>query len=211
MIYAPHPSINRDFITKVRETAQADISHTSDEILEKYLYHEADIGVIETMNFVEKFLANSPYSLGFLWVNIPRGFCDLNRPIELATPKILENNFWKNIYTETISDAEKIFKNSDFIFQFHSMNSYNPTEKKNFDKCISENNTQYIYEKMYGGSLRENTILTENTDEKYLTNKNFDEIFKKIFQKNNLVLEENTAYRFVENFPCTEIAKNYKS
>lgn len=164
LIYAPHPSTNRDFIAKVRETAQADISHISDEILAKYLYHEADTGVVETMNFVKKFLANSPYSLAFLWIDIPRGFCDLNRPIELATPKNLENNFWKNIYTETISNTEKIFKNSDFIFQFHSMNSYNPTEKKNFDECVLENNTQYIYEKMYGGNLRNYNILTKDTE-----------------------------------------------
>lgn len=211
LIYAPHPSTNRDFIAKVRETVKVDISHISDEMLAKYLYHEADIGVIETMNFVKKFLANSPYSLGFLWVDIPRGFCDLNRPIELATPKILENNFWENIYTEVISDVEKIFKNADFIFQFHSMNSYNPMEKKNFDECIQNWNLEYIYERMYNGNLRNYNILTKDVEGKYLTNADFDNIFRKIFVQKNFVLDENVAYQFYENYPHNIIAKNYPS
>lgn len=211
LIYAPHPSINHDFIAKVRETSSEDISQIPDEILAKYLYHEADTGVLQVMNFLKNFLENSPYSIGFLWVDIPRGFCDLNRPIELATPTILEDEFWKNIYKQTTIEAEKYFQKSDFIFHFHSMNSFNPIQKKNFDECVKEGNLEYIYEKMYSGTPRKNTILTENTNGEYLTNKDFDEIFKKNFQKNNENLEENTAYRFVENYPCTEIVRSRPS
>ena len=40
---------------------------------------------------------------------------------------------------------------------------------------------------------------------------NFDKIFKEKFAENNLVLEENTAYRLVDHFPCTNIIRKHKS
>lgn len=54
LIYAPHPSINRDFIKKVRETSHRNLDHISDETLYSYLYHEADTGVLEIMESVIK-------------------------------------------------------------------------------------------------------------------------------------------------------------
>lgn len=149
LIYAPHPSINQNYISHVRTTSSQDLSHISDEIFSQFLFHEADTGVMEVTQALMKYFQDSPYSFAFLFVDIPRAFCDLNRPIELATPKILKHIFWENIYKQATQEIEKIFAQSDFIFQFHSMNSFNPIFKKSFDEAISENNLESIYKQMY--------------------------------------------------------------
>ncbi len=80
LIYIPHGSLNRDFISLVRDTSKVPLDTISDELLYQYLYHECDIGTKEIGHKIIPHFQKSPYSFGILTVNIPRGFCDLNRP-----------------------------------------------------------------------------------------------------------------------------------
>lgn len=211
IIYVPHSSLNPKYIKKVRETSKVDLSSISDEILYKYLYHEADTGVMEIVAAMKKHFTDSDYSIGILTVDIPRGFCDLNRVPNVATPEVLEDDFWKKIYTEADIEVMEILKQTEFVFQFHSMNSFNPIEKSVFDDTISEDFIRNHIEKVYSGSKRNCTLLTETDKQEYITDKKFDTIVQDNFKKHNIVLEENTAYRLLDLFPATQIIRNKKS
>lgn len=211
LIYVPHGSIEKNFIKKVRETSKVDLKNISEDMLYKYLYHEADTWVNEVINFMEKYFLDSKFKIWVLNVEIPRWFCDLNRPLEIAIPEVFRDKTWENIYKKAEKEVEEIIKKSNFIFHFHSMNGFNPIEKSVFNENISENFIKNHIEKIYSGSKRECTILTENEKFEYLTNKEFDDIFKEKFKENNITLEENTAYRLLNYFPCTEIILKNKS
>lgn len=211
LIYVPHGSIDKNFIKKVKETSKVDIKNISDELLYKYLYHEADTWVNEVINFMEKYFLDSEFSIWVLNVKIPRWFCDLNRPLEIAIPEVFRDKSWEDIYKKAEKEIEEVVEKSDFVFHFHSMNWFNPIEKSVFDENISEDFIKNHIEKIYSGSKRECTILTENENFEYLTNKEFDNIFREKFEEKNIVLEENTAYRLLTHFPCTEIILQKKS
>ena len=211
LIYVPHNSIDKDFIKKVRETSKISLDSVSDDLLYKYMYHEADTWVIEVLESMKKYLEKSEFSIWILKVEIPRGFCDLNRPLELAIPEVFRDKSWDEIYLKAEKEIENVIQKSDFIFHFHSMNGFNPIEKSIFNENANSDFFKNHIEKVYSGSKRECTILTENIDWEYLTEKKFDKIFKEKFAENNLVLEENTAYRLLDHFPCTNIIRKHKS
>lgn len=211
IIYIPHGSLETDFIEKVRETSQINLDAISNEMLYKYLYHEADTGVYEITDEIKKYFQNSDFSIWILKVEIPRGYCDLNRPLDIAVPKVLQHSFWNNIYKEADEEVRKILKKANFVFQFHSMNSFNPIEKSVFDENVSQDFIQNHIEKVYSGSKRECTLLTETNKGEYITERDFDQILRDTFQKYNITLEENTAYRLLDMFPATEIIRSQKS
>lgn len=212
MIYVPHDNRDKNFIKNVRETSKVDLENISDELLYNYLYHEADTWVSEIISAMEKYFENKKdFKIWILRVEIPRGFCDLNRPLETAIPNSFRDNFWENFYNETQKEVFEILKKADFVFQFHSMNTFNPIEKAWISNEISEIFLNHHLDKIYSWTKRECTILTNDENWNYLTDKIFDEIFKKKFAENNVVLEENTAYKLLSNYPCTEIIKNQKS
>lgn len=212
MIYVPHDSRDKNFIKKVRETSKNPIENISDDLLYRYLYHEADSSVTEIISKMEKYFSEEKnFKIWVLRVEIPRWFCDLNRPLYRAIPNAFRDKFWEDLYEETQKEVFEILEKADFVFQFHSMNSFNPIEKAGIDEEISENFLKHHLEKIYSGTKRECTILTEDENWQYLTDKIFDDIFRKKFAENNVPLEENTAYKLLSDYPCTKITKLKKS
>lgn len=211
LIYIPHGNIDKNFLKQVRETSKINLDNISDELLFKYMYHEADTWVVEVVESMKKYFLDSDFSIWILKVEIPRWYCDLNRPLNIAFSDIFQNFFWEKIYNEALDEVDKIVEKSDFIFQFHSMNSFNPIEKSKIWADFSENFIKNHIKKVYSGSKRECTILTETDKSEYISNKKFDDIFRKKFKENNIVLEENTAYQFLDFFPCTKITRENKS
>lgn len=211
IIFAPHPSIDTNFIQKVRQTSKKNLDNISDEMLSAFLYHEADTGVNEVIDEMKPYLQKSNFSIGILKVEIPRGFCDLNRPLSRAIPEIFRDNSWEQLYTETSKKINIYLQNTDFVFHFHSMNGFSPVAPSNFDENVSEKSLENHIENIYSGKKRECTILTKTEQWEYITDAKFDEIFRKIFAENQITLEENTAYQFLEDYPCTQITKRIPS
>lgn len=164
LIYIPHISDDKNFLKIIRETANISLDHISDEFLYRYLRHETDTGMREIANTLTKILKNSEFSFAVLAVEIPRGFCDLNRPLERVFPPILDKNFWSKIYQNATEEIEKILSISDFVFHLHSMNNFDSVEQTTFDENISEAKILHHLEKVYTGRKRECAILTENID-----------------------------------------------
>lgn len=212
IIYVPHDNRDKNFIKNVRETSKNDIKNISDDLLFEYLYHEADSWVSEILSAMEKYFLNEKnFKIWVLRVEIPRGFCDLNRPLERAIPNTFRDKYWEDLYEKTQKEVFEILEKADFVFQFHSMNSFNPIEKAGIDEEISENFLTHHLEKIYCWEKRVCTLLTEDENWEYLTNKIFDEIFRKKFEENNIELKDNNAYRLLSDYPCTKIIKNQKS
>ena len=108
LIYVPHHSIDKDFIKKVRETSKISLDYVSDDLLYKYMYHEADTWVVEVLESMKKYLEKSEFSIWILKVEIPRGFCDLNRPLELAIPEVFRDKSWDEIYLKAEKEIENV-------------------------------------------------------------------------------------------------------
>ena len=66
LIYVPHHSIDKDFIKKVRETSKISLDYVSDDLLYKYMYHEADTWVVEVLESMKKYLEKSEFSIWIL-------------------------------------------------------------------------------------------------------------------------------------------------
>lgn len=193
--YLPHASLRGDFLPKIREVCKIDISHISDTDLYSYMYHEADTGILQIMEQYTHLIKNFPYNIAILVADVPRAFCDMNRPIEKAIPEIIRSDFLENIYHTTINETEKIFKKSEYVFQLHSMNSFDMVGEWNFENILRENRVSEFLETAYSGKNRECTLLTENDNFEQRTFSPGDEIMEEIFQKNTIKLEKNTAYR----------------
>ncbi len=142
MIYIPHASINKTYLPFIRETSLVNLSNISDEILYKYLYHEADTGMLEVaramcQDFFSKNFHNN-FSLAILWVDIPRGFCDLNRSPDIAIPKTFVQEKWLLLYRQAEIEINTIFSRAHSVLHLHSMNGFNPIYKANFDSALAE-------------------------------------------------------------------------
>lgn len=86
-----------------------------------------------------------------LAVEIPRGFCDLNRPRDRAVFPLLDTKKWLSLYDQVMTEMAPIFASSRSVLHLHSMNNYNAENPVIFDANITESTIRAHLEKVYTG------------------------------------------------------------
>jgi len=105
-------------------------------MIAQYIYHEADTGVIDIAREALQYLHD--WNVGILTVDVPRAFCDLNRPRELATPESIASPFWDDVYTQAMGEIEEVLARSQSVLQLHSMNNFDPIRRTSWDDISSD-------------------------------------------------------------------------
>lgn len=86
-----------------------------------------------------------------LAVEIPRGFCDLNRPRDRAVFPLLDTEKWLSLYDCVSAEIAPIISSARCVLHLHSMNNYNAENPVVFDASITESTIRAHLEKVYTG------------------------------------------------------------
>lgn len=211
LIYLPHSSLDTDWLSFARSTFQIPRDDISDALLGSYMYHEADIGMSEVTQSCMASLVDIDFSIGILEVNIPRSLCDLNRPLELAVPPIMNTEKWGNIYSDATIEISEVLSRSKFCLQLHSMCSYDRIQSFQFDSSVSVSQIYDFVSSGYAGNKRECTILTSDTNGNHKSNHTYDELLTRSFNRDNISIGKNTAYQLIWDYPATKIMETIPS
>lgn len=176
LIYLPHSSVDRDWLSFARSTFQRMRDDISDELFQSYIYHEADIGMREVAESCMQNLEDLPISIGILEVNIPRALCDMNRPFERAVPPLMDKENWKQIYDDATAEISEILERSRFCLQLHSMCSFDCVLPFGLNRDFSIAQIQEFLSTGYSGKSRECILLTSDTLGYYKSNREYDSL-----------------------------------
>lgn len=205
LIYLPHSSFDVDWLIFARSTFQVARDDISDDLLQAYIYHEADIGMKEIVESCVQNLEDLPFSIGILEGNIPRALCDMNRPFGRAIPSLMNQEMWRKIYDDTMVEISNVLKRSKFCLQLHSMCSFDCTLPLQLNREVSITQIQEFLSTGYSGKRRECTLLTSDISGNYKSNREYDSLLIQYFEKNSIPLEKNTTYQLISDYPATEI------
>lgn len=210
LIFLPHSADDCGMIDFIRSSFVwgYDISNP---ILSRYIQHEADRWSREVaFSAIDRFFSdpsNADFKISIFEVHIPRGFCDLNRPWELACPSVVDNTYWKQYYDTIVDTVFTVLQSAKFCLQLHTMASYEMISSWELDRSKDEKDIEYFLTSIYSGACRECNILTRTPDERELTCSEFDTILSHSFSKQQITLLRDISYRLIENRPSTDITK----
>ena len=172
--------------------------------------HEADRGSSEVVQSAIRKISEknilSHVDISVLEVEIPRGFCDLNRPWERACPEAVNAQVWKSLYEESFFQIENEIAKADHCLHIHSMCSQSPIYKWIWENSSAPEDVEKFLTTCYSGEERRCNILSETTEGVYITDRRLDTIAQEVFTKHGEILKENEAYRFPPEYPVTKIA-----
>lgn len=210
LIFLPHAWEDVQWIDYIRSSFLRGYD-ISDPILSRFISHEADRWSREVaFSAIDRFFShpeNSDFQISIFEVHIPRGFCDLNRPWELACPSVTDNTYWKSYYDTIINDLYKVLSSTKFCLQLHTMASYEMISSWELDLSKDEQDIEYFLTNIYGWLGRECNILTRTPDESELTCRDFDTILSHSFSKQQITLLRDISYRLMDDRPATDITK----
>lgn len=182
-----------------------------DPILSRYISHEADRGSREVaFSAIDRFFShpeNADFRISIFEVHIPRWFCDLNRPWELACSRVVDSTFWKSYFDDAYNELYSLLENTKFCFQLHTMASYEMISSWELDLSKDEQDIEYFLTSIYSGTNRECNILTRTPDDRELTCREFDTILSHYFSKQQIALLRDVSYRLLDDRPSTDITK----
>lgn len=205
LIYIPHASSDATWISSIRETSLYNTDNFTDRLLQSYVYHEADIGMLEVAQSCIDNMWDIGISISILVVDIPRAICDMNRPFVKAIPPILDNAKWQPVYDDATSEISAVMNRSKFCLQLHSMCSFDPIVSFRFDESVSPDQMWDFLSGGYAGKRRQCNLLTSTTEGVYKSNGQYDTLLSEWFVERDIPLEYNTAYHLVPEYPSASI------
>ena len=205
LIYIPHASFDASWISSIRDTSLSTTDNFSDRLLQSYVYHEADIGMLEVAQSCISSLWDTDISIAILVADIPRAICDMNRSFNRAIPPILDRTKWQSIYDDATSEISSVMNRSKFCLQLHSMCSFDPIISFRFDESVSPDNMRDFLSGWYSGKRRYCNLLTSTTEGVYKSNKQYDTLLSEWFVERDIPLEYNTAYHLIPEYPSASI------
>ena len=205
LIYIPHASFDASWISSIRDTSLSTTDNFSDRLLQSYVYHEADIGMLEVAQSCICSLWDTDISIAILVVDIPRAICDMNRSFDRAIPPILDRTKWQSIYDDAASEISAVMNRSKFCLQLHSMCSFDPIISFRFDASVSPDDMWEFLSGGYSGKRRHCNLLTSTTEGVYKSNKQYDTLLSEWFVERDIPLEYNTAYHLIPEYPSASI------
>jgi hypothetical protein len=210
-IFSPHAWHDRVWLDFIKNSLVK--NEFDDEILYSYIKHEADIWTKEIASKIFENIKKNHKDIKIcviLWL-IPRAFCDLNRNFERACPEIVKSEIWQWLNDETMDEIENIINLSKYWLHLHTMNSKNNVINWNFCPHKTNKDLVHFLNNWYTWSIRNDNILTDDNDWNYHSFKELDDIFIKNWQKNNINLDKNIAYKFEKYFTATRLISKVPS
>ncbi len=161
LIYVPHGETNSESLNVVATAFQGK-NHISQELLLRYMIHEADIGAPELARACRRSLAHlSPeLRVEILEVPLPRAWCDLNRPWDRAVPSILGPKLFREHYDREIARGYEFHRRASRTLQLHTMCGRSPIKSWSLTPETTETELREFLETVYNGDNRHIDILT---------------------------------------------------
>lgn len=210
-IYAPHDWINKIWLEIIKNHLRQ--NDFTDETLMQYIIHESDLwswniskGVFD---YIKTRFPNLKVCL-IIW-QVPRAFCDFNRAIENACPKILKTEYFLDIYKDSISQIEKIVENSACWIHIHTMCWRENDFPWNFHENIKNNDLVEFLSKSYSWEERKENFLTSNKSGDYYSCKILDSCLREVFNNASIPFYENKSYSLEDRYLVTSLIQKVPS
>lgn len=210
-IYAPHDWIDKIWLDIIKLNLRE--NDFTDEVLMQYIIHESDLwswiiskGVFE---YIKTRFPNLKVCL-IIW-QVPRAFCDFNRAIENACPKILKTEYFLDIYKNSISQIEKIVENSACWIHIHTMCWRENDFTWLFHENIKNDDLLQFLDKSYSWEERRENFLTSNKSGDYYSCKMLDSCLREVFDNAGIPFYENKSYSLENKYLVTSLIQKVPS
>lgn len=210
-IYAPHDWIDKIWLDIIKQNLR--VNDFTDEILMQYIIHESDLwswiiskGVFE---YIKTRFPELKVCL-IIW-QVPRAFCDFNRAIENACPKILKTDYFLDIYKDSISQIEKIVENSACGIHIHTMCWRENDFPWLFHENIKNDDLVEFLDKSYSWEERKENFLTSNKTWDYYSCKMLDSCLREVFDNAGIPFYENKSYSLENKYLVTSLIQKVPS
>ncbi len=164
LLYVPHDGVSIDFLEEAYISLIKE--NFSQELLFRYMLHEADRGALEIARSTESYLRllSPDIQVDVRTVEIPRAFCDLNRPWERSVPPALAAEVYKERYTVQIEGDRRTHLVSKKSIHIHTMCGYSPIYTWNFTPETTEHELEKFLTTCYSGRERHIDLLTHTVE-----------------------------------------------
>lgn len=210
-IYAPHDWIDKIWLDIIKQNLRE--NDFTDEVLMQYIIHESDLWswIIskEVFEYIKTRFPELKVCL-IIW-QVPRAFCDFNRAIENACPKILKTDYFLDIYKDSISQIEKIVENSACWIHIHTMCWRENDFPWLFHENIKNNDLVEFLDKSYSWEERRENFLTSNKAWDYYSCKMLDSCLREVFDNAGIPFYENKSYSLENKYLVTSLIQKVPS
>lgn len=210
-IYAPHDWVDQSWLDIIKQNLRE--NDFEDKIIMDYIIHESDLGSwIISKGIFEYIKTRFPeLKLCLIIWQVPRAFCDFNRSIENACPKILKTDYFLDMYKDSISQIEKIVENSACWIHIHTMCWRENDFPWNFHENIKNNDLIEFLEKSYSWEERRENFLTSNKAWDYYSCKMLDRELRWVFDNAGIPFYENKSYSLENKYLVTNLIQKVPS
>ena len=108
-------------------------------------------------------------------VNIPRAWCDLNRPWELAVPIALRSEVYKERYQVQLNEDYALHERAKRSVHIHTMCGQSPIKPWIFTENTTESQLEEFLDTCYSGDSRLIDLLTHTIDGEIIADLGFAE------------------------------------